>query len=57
MHRDDGLLGTSSRPAESEEDAGTGLVSAPSRARQRIKPGLVRFVRNPALGKWQHKGQ
>lgn len=34
---------------------GQGWVSAPSRAKQRIKPGLVRFVCNPALGKWQHK--
>lgn len=55
-HRDDGLLGTPSRPAESEM-LGQGWVSAPSRAKQRIKPGVVRFVCNPALGKWQHEGQ
>lgn len=36
---------------------GQGWVSAPSRAKQRIRPGVVRFVCNPALGKWQHEGQ
>lgn len=36
---------------------GQGWVSAPSRAKQRIKPGGVRFVCNPALGKGQHEGQ
>lgn len=36
---------------------GQGWVSAPSRAKQRIKPGVVRFVCNPALGKWQHEGR